>query len=352
MKNVFKKLQNSSNVFVIAEAGSNWKHGTEKQDLARAKKLIKVAASCGADAIKFQTYDSSVYVENAGKSNYLSKKGLQKDINELFEEFSMSYDMLPKLRDYCKKFNIEFMSTPFSVRDVYDIDKFVNIHKLASYEINHIPMLKALAKTKKPIIVSTGASTLDEIDFAINTIKKFGNRQICLLQCTSKYPASLESLNLSVIPELKIKYKVPIGLSDHSVETFVSPLTAIGFGATIIEKHFTLSKLLDGPDHYFSLEPNELKIMITAIRNSQRSIGTSMKQIHHDEKELRQFAHRSIQAIKHIKIGDKLILGSNIDILRPGSRKRGMEPRFLQKIINKKSKRRIRLGDGISLKDV
>ena len=339
--------------FVIAEAGSNWKTKDTKSSIQRAKKMIITASKCGADAIKFQTYSpDGVYVNDAGKSDYLAKTGIKKSINQIFNDFSMPYEILPILSDFCKKHKIQFMSTPFSLDDAKAVNKFVKIHKIASYEINHIPMLKALAKTKKPIIVSTGASTLDEIDFAINTIKKFGNRQICLLQCTSKYPASLESLNLSVIPELKIKYKVPIGLSDHSVETFVSPLTAIGFGATIIEKHFTLSKLLDGPDHYFSLEPNELKIMITAIRNSQRSIGTSMKQIHHDEKELRQFAHRSIQAIKHIKIGDKLILGSNIDILRPGSRKRGMEPRFLQKIINKKSKRRIRLGDGISLKDV
>tara|TARA_B100001540_G_C15806677_1_gene642399 strand:- start:1378 stop:2436 length:1059 start_codon:yes stop_codon:yes gene_type:complete len=352
MKSIYKKLRNSSEVFIIAEAGSNWKCGSKKQDIAQAKKLIKTASSCGADAIKFQTYDSSVYVKNAGESNYLSKNGIKKSVNEIFDEFSMSYEMLPILEKFCKQYNIEFMSTPFSVKDVHAIDKFVNIHKLASYEINHIPMLEALAKTKKPLILSTGASTLEEINFAIKTMKKFGNHQLCLLQCTSKYPARIESLNLSVISSFKNKYKFPVGLSDHSVDPFIAPITAVGLGATIIEKHFTLDKSSKGPDHYFSLDPNELKVMISSLRKSMISKGDSIKKIHNDETELRKFANRSIQATKNIQIGDKLVLGSNIEILRPGKRKRGIEPRFLHKIVNKKSRKKIRSGDGISLNDV
>ena len=352
MKNIYKKLNNDSELFIIAEAGSNWKSGNKKQDLTQAKKLIQVASSCGADAVKFQTYDSSVYVDNAGKSNYLSKKGVQKSVNEIFDEFSMSYEMLPKLKNICQQYGIEFMSTPFSVKDVLAIDKFVNIHKLASYEINHIPMLHALAKTKKPIIVSTGAATMEEINFAIKTIKKLHNDKICLLQCTSKYPAEPRSLNLSVIPTLKKKYKLPVGLSDHSLDPVVAPLTAVGLGATIIEKHFTLNKSSNGPDHYFSLVPNELKTMISALRNSKLSLGNPTKEIHNDENELRKFAHRSIQATKFIDIGEKFVLGKNIDILRPGNRKRGLDPRFLQKIINKKSNKKIKAGDGISLRDI
>jgi N-acetylneuraminate synthase len=352
MKNIYKKLNNDSELFIIAEAGSNWKSDNKKNDLAQAKKLIQVASSCGADAIKFQTYDSSVYVDNAGKSNYLSNKGIKKSVNEIFDKFSMSYEMLPKLKNYCQQYGIEFMSTPFSVKDVEAVDKFVNIHKLASYEINHIPMLHALAKTKKPIIISTGASTIEEINFAIKTIKKFHNDKICLLQCTSKYPAEPQSLNLSVIPNLKKKYKLPVGLSDHSLDPLIAPLTAVGLGATIIEKHFTLNKSSKGPDHYFSLNPTELKTMISALRNSKLSLGNPTKEIHDDENELRKFAHRSIQAIKFIDIGEKFVLGKNIDILRPGNRKRGLDPRFLQKIINKKSNKKIKSGDGISLRDI
>jgi N,N'-diacetyllegionaminate synthase len=352
MKPIYKKIKNSSEVFIIAEAGSNWKCGSRKQDISQAKKLIKTASLCGADAIKFQTYDSSVYVENAGMSNYLSKKGIRKSINKIFNEFSMSYEMLPVLKKFCQQYKIEFMSTPFSVKDVYEIDKFVNIHKLASYEINHISMLEALAKTKKPVIISTGASTLEEINFAIKTMKKFDNNQLCLLQCTSKYPAKIESLNLSVIPSFKNKYKIPVGLSDHSINPLIAPITAVGLGATIIEKHFTLNKLSKGPDHYFSLDPIELKTMITGLRNCVTSIGNPVKKVHPDEKELRVFAHRAIQATKTIEIGEKFVLGKNIEILRPGNRKRGIDPRFLQKIINKKSSKRIKSGDGITLNDV
>ena len=352
MKAIYKKINNPSEVFIIAEAGSNWKCGTRKQDIAQAKKLIKTASSCGADAIKFQTYDSSVYVKNAGMSNYLSKKGIRKSVNDIFDEFSMSYEILPILKKFCQQYEIEFMSTPFSVKDVHAIDKFVNLHKLASYEINHIPMLEALAKTKKPVIISTGASTLEEINIAIKTMKKFDNSQLCLLQCTSKYPAKIESLNLSVIPSFKNKYKIPVGLSDHSTDPLVAPITAVGLGATIIEKHFTLDKLSKGPDHYFSLDPIELKIMITALRNCIKSIGNPIKKIHDDEKELRIFAHRAIQSTKIIEIGEKFVLGKNVEILRPGNRKRGMDPRYLQKIINKKSRRRIKSGDGITLNDI
>ncbi|AJA92237.1 N-acylneuraminate-9-phosphate synthase [Candidatus Nitrosopelagicus brevis] len=352
MKPIYKKIRNPSEVFIIAEAGSNWKCGTKKQDLAQARKLIKTASVCGADAIKFQTYDSSVYVENAGMSNYLSKKGITKSVNEIFDEFSMSYKMLPLLKKICQEYSIEFMSTPFSIKDIHAIDKFVNIHKLASYEINHIPMLEALAKTKKPVIISTGASTLEEINFAIKTMKKFDNNQLCLLQCTSKYPAKINSLNLSVISNFKTKYKIPVGLSDHSTDPLIAPITAVGLGATIIEKHFTLDKSLEGPDHYFALDPIELKTMVTALRNCVISIGNPVKKIHDDEKELRIFAHRAIQTTKKIEIGEKFILGKNIEILRPGNRKRGIDPRFLKKIINKKSRKQIKSGDGVTLNDI
>jgi len=147
------KLDNPNHVFVIAEAGSNWKAGNYTDDLRRAKKLIKIAAECGADAIKFQTYNArGVYVSNAGKSKYLSKSGVTKTITEIFDEYAMPYKMLKILNKYCRKQNILFMSTPFSISDAQAVDKYVNIHKIASYEINHVPLLKFLAKTKKPVV--------------------------------------------------------------------------------------------------------------------------------------------------------------------------------------------------------
>lgn len=342
----------NSKVFIIAEAGSNWKVGSYNADLKRAKKLIQIAVQSGADAIKFQVFRAStVYVPNAGNSDYLEKSGIKKSINKIFQKSEMPYGMLPEISDYCKKQNIEFMATAFSVEDAREINKYVKTHKVASYEINHIRLLEYLARTKKPIILSTGASNYDEIDFAVNLLKKHKVKKYALLQCTAKYPAPLESLNLDTIPQMRQKYKVPIGLSDHSTDPVIGPLVAVALGATIIEKHFTLDKNLPGPDHKFALDPPELKKMIQSIRDAQKSFGDGKKRILDVEEELRGFAVRSIQAIKDIKKGDKFVEGYNIDILRPGKRSRGAEARLLPKIIGKTSNKPIKLGNGVMLQD-
>lgn len=210
-------MLDSSKVFIIAEAGSNWKAGSHAEDLRRAKKLIHAAAINGANAVKFQTFRANtVYVPDAGNSNYLKKSGSKKNINKIFEGLEMPYEMLTELSEFCAKEGIEFMSSAFSVSDANAINKYVKIHKVASYEINHIRLLEYLARTKKPIILSTGASNYDEIDFAVNLLKKQRVKYYALLQCTAKYPAPPESLNLLTIPQMESRYKVPIGFSDHS----------------------------------------------------------------------------------------------------------------------------------------
>jgi N,N'-diacetyllegionaminate synthase len=351
MTNIFSSK--SKHIFVIAEAGSNWKAGTYKNDLKRAKKLIDASVEAGADAIKFQTFRANtVYVKNAGPSNYLGKSGIKIGIDELFENLEMPYKMLKELSTYCKKKKIQFMSTPFSVEDAKHVNKFVKIHKIASYELNHIRLLEFLAKTKKPIIISTGANNIEEIEFAVNRLKKFNVKNITILQCTACYPAPLETLNLLTIPEIKKKFNVSVGLSDHSLEPSIGPLIAIGLGAKVIEKHFTINKKLKGPDHKFALDPNELKIMIRQIRQAEKSLGERKKYVLKDEKELREFAVRSIQAIKEIKEGGKFQEGENIEVLRSGNKTRGADARFLMKINGKRSKRSIKLGEGIRLKDI
>jgi N-acetylneuraminate synthase len=310
--------------------------------------LISTASKAGADAVKFQTYKpETIYVENAGESKYLRESGITQNIYEVFENLSMPYEMIPELSKFCKKENIMFMSTPFSVDDAKHVDPYVDIHKVASFEINHVRLLEYLATTGKPIIISTGASNYDEIDFAMDLLKNSGNQNVAFLQCTSKYPAPLESLNLSVISNLKKRYQKPVGLSDHSLDPIIAPLTAIGFGSTIIEKHFTLDKTLPGPDHSFALNPSELELMIDTIRNAEKSIGTGIKGILEEEIELRNFATRSLQAITNIKKGEVLQEGVNFEVLRPGNRKRGLEARFLNQVIGKKSKFDIIKGDGI-----
>ena len=255
--------------------------------------------------------------------------------------------MIPELSDFCKKENIMFMSTPFSINDAKQVDPYVEIHKIASFEINHVRLLEFLAKIKKPILISTGASTYDEIDFAVNLIKQNGNNMIGLFQCTSKYPAPIEELNLNVIPKMKSRYNLPIGLSDHSMDPLIGPITAIGLGATFIEKHFTLDRNLPGPDHPFALVPSELELMIKSIRKADKAKGTGEKQILEIENELRNAGTRAIQAIKNIKKGEILQEGVNFEILRPGNRTRGLEPRFLNEMNGKKATKDISLGEGI-----
>jgi len=347
--NNYELLMNPIHTFIIAEAGSNWKCGTFDEDLQRAKDLIKVASKAGADAVKFQTYKAeTVYVPDAGKSEYLSEHGIKQNINDIIEHLSMPYEMIPKLAEICKEENILFMSTPFSVEDAKQIDKFVQIHKVASFEINHIHLLEFLASTKKPIIISTGASTYDEIDFAINLLKEKGNDKISLLQCTSKYPAPIEALNLSVIPKMKERYSIPVGLSDHSLDPIIAPIMMVGLGGTIIEKHFTLDRNLPGPDHSFALIPEELNYMVKSIRNAERAKGTGEKKVLKEELELQRFAKRSLQAIKNISKGEVLRKGENFDLLRPGNKSRGLDARLLGKVNGKKSVKNIKAGEGIT----
>ncbi len=346
-KNYTLDFDNSSHTFIIAEAGSNWKCGTYEEDLQQAKELIKVAAKVGADAVKFQTYKpETIYVQNAGAADYLSKHGINENINNIFENSSMPYEMIPELANFCKQENIIFMSTPFSIQDAKEVDPYVPLHKVSSFEINHVRLLEFLAKTGKPILISTGASTYTEIDFAVNLVKKY-NSKIGLMQCTSKYPAPLESLNLGVIPQMKLRYSIPIGLSDHSIEPIIGPVAAVGLGATIIEKHFTLNKNLPGPDHAFALIPKELELMVESIRKAEKSKGSGQKKILSEEMELHQFATRAIQAIKDISKGEILQEGENFEVLRPGNRVRGADARFLSEINGKKSVKDIKIGDGI-----
>jgi len=342
---VFDDLKHT---FVIAEAGSNWKCGTYDEDLNQAKQLIKIAAKAGCDAVKFQTFRSeTVYAPNAGKSDYLSESGYSKNINEIFDSLAMPYEMIPELAKFCKQEKIVFMSTPFSVEDAKHIDDFVSMHKISSYELNHVRLLEYVAKTNKPILISTGASTYKQIDFAVDLVKQITSAKIGLMQCTAKYPCELESLNLSVIPQMISKYGLPVGLSDHSMDPVLSPVLAVGYGATFIEKHFTLDRCLPGPDHSFALTPEELDLMVVSIRKADAAKGTGHKEILDVEKELWRFATRSIQATKNIRKGEMLKEGYNIDVLRPGNRTRGLDAAMLDKVNGKKSTRDYQPGDGI-----
>lgn len=341
-----------SPVYVIAEAGSNWRVGTPAADKKMARTLIDIAVEAGADAVKFQIFrPETVYVANAGQSGYLSDAGIDKDISEIFASLAMPYDWIPELAQYCAERGIHFMASSFSPADFAAIDPYVRIHKIASYEISHPQLIALAAHSGKPLLLSTGASTEEDIAWAVQYFHQEGGRDLTLLQCTAKYPAPLESLNLKVIPWLKRRFHATVGLSDHSRDPVYAPLVAVALGATVIEKHFTLDNKLPGPDHAFALMPADLRAMIAAIRQVPALLGSGFKEVLEDEKELRAFAHRGIQATKAIGIGELFDEDKNIAILRPGNQPLGIHPKYLSDLEGKPAKRAIPLGAGIQFGD-
>jgi N-acetylneuraminate synthase len=343
----------TSHVFVIAEAGSNWRVGSADRDREMSRALIRIAAEAGADAVKFQTFRArDVYVADAGPSEYLAELGIKRSINAIFEDLEMPYDMIGEMAAYSAEQGIEYMSTPFSVADAAAVDPHVRRHKVASYEINHVRLLEALAGTGKPLIVSTGAASDEDIVFAMATLQGAGAKDITLLQCTASYPAPIESLNLRVIPWLTERFGVPAGLSDHSRDPIVGPTAAVALGARVIEKHFTMDNRLPGPDHAFAIEPEELMAMVRSIRAAEQALGSPGKDIQPDEAELRRFAVRSIQAVTDIAEGQSLVEGENVDVLRPGRRSAGMHPKYLDSLIGRRAVRAIAAGDGVCEDDV
>ena len=342
----------SQHVFVIAEAGSNWRVGSSHRDLLMAKHLIDAAKEAGADAVKFQIYRSKdIYVPNAGKSDYLSEMGIKEDISKIFDDLSMPYDMIPELQSHAAKQQIEFMATSFSKTDFLAVDPYVKRHKIASYELGHIRLLELAAASQKPLLLSTGAATLQEIDWAVNTYYKHGGRNLALLQCTAQYPAAPEAMNLSAIQHLRKTFNTPVGLSDHSLDPYAAPTGAVAMGACAVEKHFTLSRDLPGPDHAFALEPKEFKAMVQAIRLQEKMVGRGVKTPLTEESELRKFARRGLQAIQNISKGDILREDVNVAILRPGTQILGIHSRYLSEMEGKPALNAIPLGRGIQFED-
>ena len=339
-------------VFIIAEAGSNWRMGTPARDRAMAKALIEEAAKAGADAVKFQVFNpDSIYVPNAGTSDYLSESGVREEMTELFKDLAMPHEMLSELSKWARDAGIQLMATPFSADDFNAVNPYVQRHKIASYEIGHIHLIKCAAEAGKPLYLSTGAATIDEIAWAVDTYDRLGGKKLTLMQCTARYPAEPGAMNLNAIPWLKSHFRVPVGLSDHSRDPLSAPTAAAALGATVIEKHFTLHNALPGPDHAFAVQPHEFKQMVQAVRAIEPMLGSRVKYVHPVEEELRRYARRGVQAIQPIAVGDQLREGVNIAILRPGKQKLGAHPLFMPRIEGHYAKRAIETGDGIQKND-
>lgn len=335
--------------FIVAEIGTNWHFG-DGRDSRDARRLIDVAAEAGCDAVKFQTYrPDQVYAPNAGKSDYLSAAGIRRSIAEVIAERVMPADMVPELAAHATKRGVVFMSSCFSVEDLALIDRYAPLHKLASYEISHLRLIDALAATGKPLVMSTGAAAPADIAWAVRRFRRGAQRPLALLQCTARYPAPDEAMNLRTIPWLARRFDCVVGLSDHSAHPLHAPLAAVALGAKIVEKHITLDKRSAGPDHFNSLDPAELTMMVAGIRSAEAMLGDGVKRIEPAERELRRFAHRSVQATRAIGAGETLREGENMAILRPGKRRPGAHPSALATLQNKHARRRVAAGDGITL---
>ena len=326
--------------FIIAEAGINH---NGKIDIA--KRLVDVATEAGADAVKFQTFKSEeVVTENVSMADYqiknMNKKETQK---EMLKKFELSYGDFAKIKEYCDKKKIIFLSTPHSFDAIDFLDELVPAYKFGSGDITNIPALQYAAKKGKPMILGTGMATLKEVIEAVEIIKKTGNDQIVALHCTTNYPCPFEEVNMNTMKTMQKKLNCLVGYSDHTMGVTV-PIMAATFGASVIEKHFTLDKKLPGPDHKASLEPEELKNMVTEIRNVEKALGRFEKKPTLSEKKIMKIARKSIVAKKDIKKSEK-IKRDMLDFKRPNT---GISPNKLDQIIGKKTTRNIKKDELIS----
>jgi pseudaminic acid synthase len=312
--------------FIIAEMSGN-----HNQSLDNALELVDAAADSGADAIKIQTYTAdTISIKGVHKIEDPGSLWYGRDLHDLYDEAHTPWEWHSAIFERAKKNKIICFSSPFDETAVDLLESLGNpIYKIASFEINHIPLLRKVAKTKKPVIMSIGASSLSEIEEAVNTLRSEGCGELILLKCTSAYPALHSDANLVTIPHLKNLFNCEVGLSDHT-KGIAAPIVAVGLGAKYIEKHFCLDRSKKGVDSEFSLEPDEFKMLTREVRNAYKTIGVINYGLIDSEKK-GDAGKRSIYVSDFIKSGEK-ITEKNIKIVRPGY---GMHPRYFDKVIGK-----------------
>ncbi len=332
-----KEIGEDSPAFIIAELSAN-----HMNDFDIAVKTIEAIAESGADAVKFQTFTPDTITLNCDNEYFHIKQGTVWDgqlLYDLYEDAYMPWDWQPKLKKIAEDLGLIVFSSPFdktSVDFLEDMD--VPAYKIASFEITDIPLIKYVASKNKPIIISTGIAEKEDIELAIETCLKEGNDKIAILKCTSSYPAPYEEINLKTINDMKKKFNTTVGLSDHTLGDEIA-IAAVTLGAKIIEKHFILDKKLGGPDCEFSMEPQEFKKMVTAIRNTEKALGTVSYNLSDKTRKNREFS-RSLFVVKNIKKGE-LITEENVRSVRPGF---GLHPKYLEEVLGKKAKKDLEKG--------
>lgn len=319
----------SDKCFIIAELSAN--HNGSKEV---AIETIKAAKRAGADAIKFQTYTADTITLDSKKDDFKLKQGTIWDgmyLHDLYQQAYTPWDWFEELYKVAHEEGLIAFSSPFDKTSVDLLESLDNpIYKIASFEITDIPLIEYCAKTMKPIIISTGIATDEDIQLAIDTCRNVGNNDITLLKCTSSYPAPIEEANLVMIKDLKERFNVKSGLSDHTMG-IVTPVVAVTLGATVIEKHFILNKEIGGPDASFSLDETEFTQMVNAVRAAEKATGKISYQLTDKMKSGREFS-RSLYITTDVKKGD-FLTEENVRSVRPGF---GMHPKYYNEVLGKK----------------
>ena len=337
-----KEIGENNPAFIIAELSAN-----HMNDFDVAVKTIEAMAEAGADAVKFQTFTPDTITLNCANEYFQIKQGTVWDgqvLHKLYDDAYMPWDWQPKLKKIAENLGLIVFSSPFdktSVDFLEDMD--VLAYKIASFEITDIPLIEYAASKGKPIIISTGIASFEDIELAVKTCLDVGNDKIALLKCTSSYPAPLEEINLNTIPDIKEKFNFVVGLSDHTLGGEVST-AAVALGANIIEKHFILDRAMGGPDSEFSMEPDEFKLMVDSIRNVEKALGKINYELSDKMKANREFS-RSLFVVRDMK-KDDVISEDNVRSIRPGF---GLHPKYLKELLGKKVNKDLKKGTPFEL---
>ena len=336
--------KNEHHVFVIAELSAN-----HNGSLATAIETIRAAKRTGADAIKFQTYTADTLTLDCDESDFVIKGGTiwdGKKLHDLYKEAYTPWEWHAQLFEVAKEEGLVCFSSPFDKTAVDFLETLhCPIYKIASFEITDIPLIEYVAKQGKPIIISTGIASYEDIHLAVQTCRKVGNDNITLLKCTSSYPAPVAEANLAMMQQLAIDFKVKIGLSDHTLGSTV-PVIATALGAEVIEKHFILDRSIGGPDASFSMNEIEFTAMVKAIREAEVAVGTTSYELSPKQVAGKDFS-RSLYVAEAINKGE-IITESTIRSVRPGF---SLHPKHLPEILGKKAKRNLKKGERITLSD-
>ena len=330
--------------YIIAEMSANHAGSIE-----RALGMIHVAKEAGADCVKIQTYTPDTMTIDCHNEYFNIEKGTWEGENlySLYQKAYTPWEWHKQLRDEAAKVGIDFLSTPFDNTSVDFLEELgMSFYKIASFELVDIPLLEYIASKNKPIIMSTGMGSIEEITEAVDAIYSAGNRQLALMKCSSAYPAKSEEMNLSTICDMKKRFDIPVGLSDHSMGAF-SAATAVALGANIIEKHFCISRAIKNPDSTFSMEPDEFRDMVAQVREVEKAMGKVSYGVSKQE-ETNACFRRSLFVVKDIAAGEKLT-PENIRSIRPAY---GLRPKYYKEVLGKVAKHEIKRGTPLSFEDI